>query len=126
ARARRCAVTVTSGSLTVRVRALGVDGHMVEWQSHGDWKDIRYETSGGMAKITIDRPEVRNAFRPLTTRELISAFALARDDTALGVVILAGSGTEAFSSGGGSEDPRGRRLHGRARDRTPQRPRPPD
>ena len=73
---------------------------MVEWQSHGDWTDIRYETSGGMAKITIDRPEVRNAFRPLTTRELISAFELARDDPAIGMVILAGSGTEAFSSGG--------------------------
>ena len=73
---------------------------MVEWQSHGDWTDIRYETSGGMAKITIDRPEVRNAFRPLTTREMISAFELARDDPAIGVVILAGSGTEAFSSGG--------------------------
>jgi len=73
---------------------------MIEWQSHGDWTDIRYETSGGMAKITIDRPEVRNAFRPLTTRELISAFELARDDPALGVVILTGSGTAAFSSGG--------------------------
>jgi naphthoate synthase len=73
---------------------------MVEWQSHGDWTDIRYETSGGMAKITIDRPEVRNAFRPLTTSELISAFELARDDPAIGVVILTGSGTEAFSSGG--------------------------
>ena len=44
---------------------------MVEWQSRGDWTDIRYETSDGMAKITIDRPEVRNAFRPLTTRELV-------------------------------------------------------
>jgi naphthoate synthase len=73
---------------------------MVEWQSHGDWTDIRYETSGGMAKITIDRPEVRNAFRPLTTRELLSAFELARDDPAIGVVILTGAGTVAFSSGG--------------------------
>src|SRR5512132_1370183 len=73
---------------------------MVEWQSHGDWTDIRYETSDGMAKITIDRPAVRNAFRPLTTRELISAFELARDDPEIGVVILTGAGTEAFSSGG--------------------------
>src|SRR6476619_6682122 len=73
---------------------------MVEWQSHGDWTDIRYETSDGMAKITIDRPEVRNAFRPLTTRELIKAFELARDDPGIGVVILTGAGTEAFSSGG--------------------------
>jgi naphthoate synthase len=73
---------------------------MVEWQSRGDWTDIRYETSDGMAKITIDRPEVRNAFRPLTTRELITAFELARDDPEIGVVILTGAGTEAFSSGG--------------------------
>src|SRR5512132_3038228 len=73
---------------------------MVEWQSHGDWTDIRYETSDGMAKITIDRPAVRNAFRPLTTRELISAFELARDDPEIGVVIFTGAGTEAFSSGG--------------------------
>src|SRR6059036_1190943 len=73
---------------------------MVEWRSHGDWTDIRYETSDGMAKITIDRPEVRNAFRPLTTRELISAFELARDDPEIGVAILTGAGTEAFSSGG--------------------------
>ena len=71
-----------------------------EWQLRGDWTDIRYETSDGMAKITIDRPEVRNAFRPLTTRELISAFELARDDPEIGVVILTGAGTEAFSSGG--------------------------
>jgi naphthoate synthase len=73
---------------------------MVEWQPQGGWTDIRYETSEGIAKITIDRPEVRNAFRPLTTRELITAFELARDDPELGVVILTGSGTDAFSSGG--------------------------
>jgi naphthoate synthase len=73
---------------------------MVDWQPTGDWTDIRYETSGGIAKITIDRPEVRNAFRPLTTRELIAAFELARDDPSIGVVILTGAGTEAFSSGG--------------------------
>jgi naphthoate synthase len=73
---------------------------MVDWQPTGDWTDIRYETSGGIAKITIDRPEVRNAFRPLTTRELIAAFDIARDDPAIGVVILTGAGTDAFSSGG--------------------------
>jgi naphthoate synthase len=73
---------------------------MVEWQPQGAWTDIRYETSDGIAKITIDRPEVRNAFRPLTTRELIAAFDMARDDPAIGVVILTGSGTDAFSSGG--------------------------
>jgi len=73
---------------------------MVEWQARGDWTDIRYETSAGIAKITIDRPEVRNAFRPRTTRELIAAFELARDDPGVGVVILTGAGTDAFSSGG--------------------------
>jgi naphthoate synthase len=73
---------------------------MVDWESSGDWTDIRFETAGGIAKITIARPEVRNAFRPLTTRELIRAFDLARDDPAIGVVILTGEGTEAFSSGG--------------------------
>jgi len=64
------------------------------------WRDVRYETAGGIAKITIDRPEVRNAFRPLTTDELIRAFDLARDDPAIGVVILTGQGSLAFSSGG--------------------------
>ena len=72
----------------------------LEWQPHGEWTDIRYETADGMAKITIDRPEVRNAFRPLTTRELIRAFDLARDDPAIGVVILTGQGSDAFCSGG--------------------------
>jgi naphthoate synthase len=70
------------------------------WSSSGDHTDIRYETADGIAKITIDRPEVRNAFRPLTVRELIGAFDVARDDPEIGVVILTGQGTEAFSSGG--------------------------
>ncbi|HEY6566487.1 MAG TPA: 1,4-dihydroxy-2-naphthoyl-CoA synthase, partial [Actinomycetota bacterium] len=62
--------------------------------------DVRYETSDGIAKITIDRPEVRNAFRPRTTAELITAFDVARDDPAIGVVILCGEGPLAFCSGG--------------------------
>ena len=70
------------------------------WSSSGDHTDIRYETADGIAKITIDRPEVRNAFRPLTVKELIGAFDVARDDPEIGVVILTGQGTEAFSSGG--------------------------
>ena len=73
---------------------------MVEWHPSGQWTDIRYETSGSIAKITIDRPEVRNAFRPLTTKELIAAFEVARDDPEVGVVILTGEGPDAFSSGG--------------------------
>jgi naphthoate synthase len=70
------------------------------WVATGDYEDIRYETAEGIAKVTIDRPEVRNAFRPLTTRELIHAFESARDDPATGVVILTGQGPEAFCSGG--------------------------
>ena len=73
---------------------------MVTWEPSGEWTDIRYETAEGIAKITIDRPEVRNAFRPLTTRELIHAFDLARDDPGIGVVILTGEGPDAFCSGG--------------------------
>jgi naphthoate synthase len=71
-----------------------------DWRASGEFTDIRYETAGGIAKITIARPEVRNAFRPLTTRELITAFDAARDDPHVGVVLLTGEGPLAFSSGG--------------------------
>ncbi len=71
-----------------------------EWIPGGEFSDIRYETAEGIAKITIDRPEVRNAFRPLTTSELIRAFEIARDDAEIGVVILTGQGPLAFCSGG--------------------------
>ena len=71
-----------------------------DWVADGGWSDIRYETAEGIAKITIDRPDVRNAFRPLTTAELIRAFDLARDDPAIGVVVLTGQGSLAFCSGG--------------------------
>jgi naphthoate synthase len=72
----------------------------MDWTSEGEWQDIRYETAEGIAKITIDRPEVRNAFRPTTLFELSRAFELARDDPAVGVVILTGEGPLAFCSGG--------------------------
>jgi naphthoate synthase len=76
----------------------------VTWQSAGDYKDIRYELStgadAGIAKITINRPEVRNAFRPETVVELIDAFTKAREDLDVGVVILTGEGPDAFCSGG--------------------------
>ena len=62
--------------------------------------DIVYETGDGIAKITINRPEVRNAFRPQTIIELKEAFDLARDDESVGVVILTGAGEEAFCTGG--------------------------
>ena len=72
----------------------------MDWHRAGDYEDIVYETAEGIAKITIDRPEVRNAFRPKTLFELSDAFESARDDPAIGVVILTGRGTEAFCSGG--------------------------
>ena len=72
----------------------------MEWTSSGDFTDIRYETAEGIAKITINRPEVRNAFRPQTLFELSRAFDVARDDPAIGVIIFTGEGPEAFCSGG--------------------------
>jgi len=71
-----------------------------EWESHGDYTDIRYETIAGIAKISINRPEVRNAFRPTTLFELSEAFELARDDAEIGAIILTGEGDLAFCSGG--------------------------
>lgn len=72
----------------------------LDWQSAGDYSDILYEKAGGIAKITINRPEVRNAFRPLTVQEMIRALDDARDDTSVGVIILTGAGDMAFCSGG--------------------------
>jgi naphthoate synthase len=76
------------------------DTSVPNWVSSEEYTDIRYEAADAIAKITIDRPEVRNAFRPLTVRELIRAFDVARDYPEIGVVILTGQGSEAFSSGG--------------------------
>jgi len=70
------------------------------WVRSGEYCDIWYETLEGIAKITINRPEVRNAFRPRTLFELSHAFNVARDDPDVGVIILTGAGTEAFCSGG--------------------------
>jgi naphthoate synthase len=73
----------------------------VTWTSAGDYSDILYELSGdGIAKITINRPEVRNAFRPQTLFQLSEAFDRARDDPEVGVIILTGAGDQAFCSGG--------------------------
>ena len=85
------------------------------WQSSGDYTDIVYETAEGIAKVTINRPEVRNAFRPTTLFELADAFNVARDDPQIGVIVLTGAGDEAFCSGGdqrirgddGYQDPHG-------------------
>jgi len=71
------------------------------WQEvDAGYGDIRYETAEGIAKLTICRPEVRNAFRPQTLFELQDAFERARDDRDVGVVVLTGEGPEAFCSGG--------------------------
>jgi naphthoate synthase len=76
----------------------------VTWQPAGEYSDIRYELStgddAGIAKITINRPEVRNAFRPETVIELSEAFERAREDLDVGVIILTGEGPDAFCSGG--------------------------
>ncbi|HTM00775.1 MAG TPA: 1,4-dihydroxy-2-naphthoyl-CoA synthase [Candidatus Omnitrophota bacterium] len=70
------------------------------WKTARDFTDILYEKAEGIAKITINRPDVRNAFRPLTVREMGQAFEAAREDPEVGVVILTGAGDEAFCSGG--------------------------
>src|SRR5579872_1680276 len=70
------------------------------WVRSGAYEDVLYDTWDGIAKITINRPEVRNAFRPTTVVELQHAFEAARDDARIGVVILTGAGNEAFCSGG--------------------------
>jgi naphthoate synthase len=99
----------------------------VTWTAAAEFTDIRYELSGppapGIAKITINRPEVRNAFRPETVIELSHAFERARDDLDVGVIILTGEGSEAFCSGGDqrvrgdagylADDPAGRQGVGR-------------
>ena len=76
----------------------------IKWKTIKDFKDIKYQsgldTATGIAKITINRPEVRNAFRPQTVFELKEAFSLAREDQEVGVIILTGQGTKAFCSGG--------------------------
>jgi naphthoate synthase len=74
----------------------------VEWKPAADaeYGDIRYEIAEGIAKVTICRPEVRNAFRPRTLFELQDAFERARNDSTIGVIVLTGEGPDAFCSGG--------------------------
>jgi naphthoate synthase len=76
------------------------DSYEPAWVRSGEYEDILYDTWDGIARITINRPEVRNAFRPATVFEMSRAFEVARDDPKIGVVILTGAGTEAFCSGG--------------------------
>ncbi len=70
------------------------------WERSGEYGDIVYEVAEGIARITINRPEVRNAFRPQTLFELANAFERARDDVTVGAIILTGAGPDAFCSGG--------------------------
>ena len=72
----------------------------LKWEKAGEFEDIKYHKLDGIAKITINRPEVRNAFRPLTVEEMSRVLADARSDDKIGVVILTGEGDKAFCSGG--------------------------
>jgi len=72
----------------------------VKWMKAKTFADIKYHKTEGIAKITINRPEVRNAFRPQTVFEMSEALADARDDEKIGVIILTGEGKKAFCSGG--------------------------
>jgi naphthoate synthase len=72
----------------------------LNWQQINNYTDIKYHKMNGIAKITINRPEVRNAFRPLTVKEMSVAFEDAREDPEIGVIILTGEGEKAFCSGG--------------------------
>jgi len=73
----------------------------IEWSSGpGAYEDIRYETGGGIAKVTIARPDVLNAFRPQTLIEVSAAMEIAREDPEVGIVVLTGEGERAFCSGG--------------------------
>ncbi len=101
------------------------------WDRRGQFRDIHYDVADGIAKITIARPEVRNAFRPQTLFELSDAFNLARDDSTVGVVILTGEGPDAVLLRWRPEDPGRRRVLGRrrcrpTRNRPAQRPRSSD
>ena len=72
----------------------------IDWKIAHDYEDIRFEKADGIAKVTINRPQVRNAFRPQTIIELINAFGRIREDQEIGVAVLTGEGDQAFCSGG--------------------------
>ncbi len=94
--ARPTAVTGTPADPLEELRQLPLP----KFEQLGDYRDIRYEVGEGIARLTICRPEVRNAFRPETLFELEDAFRAARDDSSVGVVVLTGEGPDAFCSGG--------------------------
>lgn len=76
------------------------ENHALKWKTAKKFTDIKYQKAEGIAKITINRPQVRNAFRPLTVKEMMEALNDARDDHSVGVVVLTGEGDKAFCSGG--------------------------
>jgi naphthoate synthase len=94
------------GGISCRPRVAALPGIVqpaaLMWTTVREFEDIRYETTdeGSIAKITINRPEVRNAFRPLTVKEMLIAFDLAHEDPNVGAIILTGAGDLAFCSGG--------------------------
>jgi naphthoate synthase len=94
-----CAALLVANTLGVMTPSVE-ENAIPDWKPDGDYTDIRYETAEGIAKLTICRPEVRNAFRPQTLFELSDAFERARNDRSVGVVILTGEGPDAFCSGG--------------------------
>lgn len=83
----------------MRIKAEMTD-RSVHWLACGKYEDIKYHKADGIAKITINRPEVHNAFRPRTVQEMSHALHDARDDEKIGVIVLTGEGKEAFCSGG--------------------------
>ena len=72
----------------------------IEWEAAAEYEDILYDRAEAIARITINRPEIRNAFRPQTLAELRDAFTRARDDTGVGAIIFTGAGGQAFCAGG--------------------------
>ncbi len=94
-----CAPSLVANTLGVMTPTIQPDA-IPDWKPDGDYTDIRCETAEGIAKITICRPVVRNAFRPQTLFELSDAFERARNDRTVGVIILTGEGPDAFCSGG--------------------------
>ncbi len=72
----------------------------IDWCDVHNYEDIKFQKAEGIGRITINRPKLRNAFRPLTVKELIDAFSRAREDGEIGVIVLTGEGSQAFCSGG--------------------------
>ena len=72
----------------------------VQWETIREYDEILFTKYNGIAKVSINRPHVHNAFTPKTVAEMIDAFARARDDSSIGVIILTGEGGKAFCSGG--------------------------